>query len=565
MDYSSGFNFEDMLNQSSGYRNLPNFNTPEEDALLTRNLPLDPNEPNVLQLLSTVNPNGKFAISSQEDLDAMLLSPEKPSGKMDIRDYASKNIRDHTKEMPLKKDAATIARVNKEYPEFTASVDKNGQLNLVGVGPSPSSPSSSKEQINKDFNLADRMAAIDQEKDPLKKQAMLTKFQGEVTEYQTKELMKFRSIADQQLGIQQLKQQLLQSEQVDRNHKDYFKHPYDSNETMALRQQLAQFESIAEKRTQNIAMMDPQFAKTAQITTSFLKNQEFLMKKQESMDLQSTEYDRRKQVVEDEKIAALTDNLTPQNYDYLRTMFGDLPNEELQKKAFASYKANPAESRMLLNPGNTEGSYLVMAIQGIPGAKNYILKKQMAAGLSEREASQDVENMRALVADPLRLAKELEKFARTDAERAEVASLKMQAVNPPKDKETRAQQFATHVGAAIGVIARKRQDLLYKDVRSWKVGLQNLPDTADLLGKGDQPISLQDFLTAYLRTGSIEQRTEKAAAVKKIYLQNIAQANKGIYAIQDDEALAARKFDALVAADSLFETNTFRNYSGYFR
>jgi len=113
MDYSSGFNFEDMLNQSSGYRNLPNFNTPEEDALLTRNLPLDPNEPNVLQLLSTVNPNGKFAISSQEDLDAMLLSPEKPSGKMDIRDYASKNIRDHTKEMPLKKDAATIARVNK--------------------------------------------------------------------------------------------------------------------------------------------------------------------------------------------------------------------------------------------------------------------------------------------------------------------------------------------------------------------------------------------------------------------------------------------------------------------
>ena len=565
MDYSSGFNFEDMLNQSSGYRNLPNFNTPEEDALLTRNLPLDPNEPNVLQLLSTVNPNGKFAISSQEDLDAMLLSPEKPSGKMDIRDYASKNIRDHTKEMPLKKDAATIARVNKEYPEFTASVDKNGQLNLVGVGPSPSSPSSSKEQINKDFNLADRMAAIDQEKDPLKKQAMLTEFQGEVTEYQTKELMKFRSIADQQLGIQQLKQQLLQSEQVDRNHKDYFKHPYDSNETMALRQQLAQFESIAEKRTQNIAMMDPQFAKTAQITTSFLKNQEFLMKKQESMDLQSTEYDRRKQVVEDEKIAALTDNLTPQNYDYLRTMFGDLPNEELQKKAFASYKANPAESRMLLNPGNTEGSYLVMAIQGIPGAKNYILKKQMAAGLSEREASQDVENMRALVADPLRLAKELEKFARTDAERAEVASLKMQAVNPPKDKETRAQQFATHVGAAIGVIARKRQDLLYKDVRSWKVGLQNLPDTADLLGKGDQPISLQDFLTAYLRTGSIEQRTEKTAAVKKIYLQNIAQANKGIYAIQDDEALAARKFDALVAADSLFETNTFRNYSGYFR
>ena len=141
----------------------------------------------------------------------------------------------------------------------------------------------------------------------------------------------------------------------------------------------------------------------------------------------------------------------------------------------------------------------------------------------------------------------------------------MQAVNPPKDKETRAQQFATHIGAAIGVIARKRQDLLYKDVRSWKVGLQNLPDTADLLGKGDQPISLQDFLTAYLRTGSIEQRTEKAAAVKKIYLQNIAQANKGIYAIQDDEALAARKFDALVAADSLFETNTFRNYSGYFR
>ena len=509
---------------------------------------MDPTLDEVMQLLSQGG--------TGEDLNTLLLKPE---GKMQINDPDKGKVGGV---IPLKKDASTIARIQKKYPEFSASVDKNGQLNISGTG---SLSPSSKEQINKDFNLANRMTTIDQEKDPLKKQAMLTEFQGEVTEYQTKELMKFRSIADQQLGIQQLKQQLLQSEQVDRNHKDYFKHPYDSNETMALRQQLAQFESIAEKRTQNIAMMDPQFAKTAQITTSFLKNQEFLMKKQESMDLQSTEYDRRKQVVEDEKIAALTDNLTPQNYDYLRTMFGDLPNEELQKKAFASYKANPAESRMLLNPGNTEGSYLVMAIQGIPGAKNYILKKQMAAGLSEREASQDVENMRALVADPLRLAKELEKFARTDAERAEVASLKMQAVNPPKDKETRAQQFATHVGAAIGVIARKRQDLLYKDVRSWKVGLQNLPDTADLLGKGDQPISLQDFLTAYLRTGSIEQRTEKAAAVKKIYLQNIAQANKGIYAIQDDEALAARKFDALVAADSLFETNTFRNYSGYFR
>ena len=501
---------------------------------------MDPTLDEVMQLLSQGG--------TGEDLNTLLLKPE---GKMQINDPDKGKVGGV---IPLKKDASTIARIQKKYPEFSASVDKNGQLNISGTG---SLSPSSKEQINKDFNLTNRMTTIDQEKDPLKKQAMLTEFQGEVTEYQTKELMKFRSIAEQQLGIQKLKQQLAQSEQVDRNHKDYYKHPYDSNETIMLRQQLAQFEAIAEKRTQNIAMMDPQFAKTAQITTSFLKNQEDLMKKQESLNLQSNEYDRRKQVVEEEKIAALTENLTPQNYDYLRTMFGDLPNEELQKKAFASYKSNPAESRMLLNPGNTEGSYLVMAIQGIPGAKNYILKKQMAAGLSEREASQDIENMRTLVADPLRLSKELEKFAKTDAERAEVASIKMQALNPPKDKETRAQQFATHIGAAIGVIAKKRQDLLYKDVRSWKIGLQDLPDTADLLGKGDQPISLQNFLTSYLRAGSIEQRAEKAAAVKKIYLQNIAQANKGIYAIQDDEALASRKFDALIATNSFIDTITY--------
>lgn len=502
---------------------------------------MDPTLDEVMQLLSQGG--------TGEDLNTLLLKPE---GKMQINDPDRGKVGGV---VPLKKDANTIARIQEKYPEFSASVDRNGQLNLTGVGPSPSSPSTG--QVNKDFNIVDRMTVIDQEKDPLKKQAMLTEFQGEVTEYQTKELMKFRSMAEQQLGVQKLKQQLAQSEQVDRNHKDYFKHPYDSNETMMLRQQLAQFETIAEKRTQNIAMMDPQFAKTAQITTTFLKNQEYMMKKQESMDLQSNEYDRRKQLVEEEKIAALTENLTPQNYDYLRTMFGDLPNEELQKKAFASYKANPVESRMLLNPGNTESSYLIMAIQGIPGAKNYILKKQMAAGLSEREASQDIENMRVLVSDPLRLSKELEKFARTDAERAEVASIKMQALNPPKDKDTRAQQFATHIGAAIGVIAKKRQDLLYKDVRSWKLGLQDLPDTADLLGKGDQPISLQNFLTSYLRTGSIEQKAEKAAAVKKIYLQNIAQANKGIYAIQDDEALASRKFDALIATNSFIDTITY--------
>ena len=502
---------------------------------------MDPTLDEVMQLLSQGG--------TGEDLNTLLLKPE---GKMQINDPDKGKVGGV---IPLKKDASTIARIQKKYPEFSASVDKNGQLNISGTG---SLSPSSKEQINKDFNLANRMTTIDQEKDPLKKQAMLTEFQGEVTEYQTKELMKFRSIAEQQLGIQKLKQQLAQSEQVDRNHKDYYKHPYDSNETIMLRQQLAQFEAIAEKRTQNIAMMDPQFAKTAQITTSFLKNQEDLMKKQESLNLQSNEYDRRKQVVEEEKIAALTENLTPQNYDYLRTMFGDLPNEELQKKAFASYKSNPTESRMLLNPGNTEGSYLVMAIQGIPGAKNYILKKQMVTGMSERETSQDIESMRQLASDPLRLAQELEKVAKTDAEKVEVNSLKQQALMPPKSKEEKAQQFATHLGLAIGLVSQKRQQLFNSDIRSWKIGLQNLPDTANII-KND-PISINSFIEQYLKSGTKEQIPERAAAIKNIYLQNINNMNKGIYAVGDDETLASRKFDAMVNTAILDLKNRYFDY-----
>ena len=111
---------------------------------------MDPTLDEVMQLLSQGG--------TGEDLNTLLLKPE---GKMQINDPDKGKVGGV---IPLKKDASTIARIQKKYPEFSASVDKNGQLNISGTG----SPSSTPTIENKGINLQSRMQSLESENDPIK-------------------------------------------------------------------------------------------------------------------------------------------------------------------------------------------------------------------------------------------------------------------------------------------------------------------------------------------------------------------------------------------------------------
>nr|HNI27206.1 hypothetical protein [Leptospiraceae bacterium] len=114
------------------------------------------------------------------------------------------------------------------------------------------------EQLNAEsISFQEKMKAIQAEPDIRKQEAMLNTFQADVGEIQTRELNKFRAIAEGQLGIPTLRQQLAASEMTDKQDPYYHMFLSDSPQTMKIRQALALAEQRAIGQTQELATRDP--------------------------------------------------------------------------------------------------------------------------------------------------------------------------------------------------------------------------------------------------------------------------------------------------------------------
>lgn len=470
---------------------------------------------NIEDMLLKQDGQGGFAINSQEDLDAMLLKP----GKMTIRDHTK--IKEE-KPIPLKKDPKTITRFNAQNnPDFSASVDENGQLSLFGVG------NSIEQKEKTGFDMNARIAAIESAA-PEAKEAMLRQFQGDLAEYQTKQIQGISAIAEQELGIPALREQLRQSEVLDKQHPEYHKHPYDSKETAFLRQRLTETQSHVGEYTKQKALMDPSFTRMTQVASSFMKNQERLLMRAED-----------RATINKERIDQVTADLTDKNMDFLKTIYGDMDEETLKEKAYAMRMNKDPNVKMLLAPDVTDTQYLTFGALGIAGAQTYVIKKQMDAGFSKEAAEKDIEDIRKLALDPIGLAKEFLKYNKGTEAEAFAATITKSGIMKGATKDQQMEQQKVNLATAIQLINAKRQEEPYKDTIQWA---KDLPGVEGIF-KGNQPVSLQEFLTKYVMSVPKDQQAERHKLAQTAFMAFVKQRDKGIIG-SADVALALRKFDS---------------------
>ena len=175
---------------------------------------------------------------------------------------------------PLRKDQEILDKYSSG--DITASV-VNGQLHLTNQGPGSlqrQTDQAKAGQLNAEvISFQEKMKAIQAEPDLSVREAMLNTFQADVGEIQTKELNKFRAIAEGQLGIPTLRQQLAYSEMTDKQDPYYHMFLSDSPQTMKIRQALAIAEQRAMGQTQELATRDPMFIRRGLEVKGFIDRQ----------------------------------------------------------------------------------------------------------------------------------------------------------------------------------------------------------------------------------------------------------------------------------------------------
>jgi hypothetical protein len=481
-------------------------------------------DPQDLQVLDTLlgGLNEKMLLNETRQ-DGIQGSSAIQSRNADIqKPLAKKQEQENWKPGMLKKDPETIARVNAKYgPEISASIDEKGQLSLFGKGPDP------LEEKKQGFDITTRMSAIESAA-PEAKEAMLRQFQGDLAEYQTKQIQGISAIAEQELGIPALREQLRQSEVLDKQHPEYHKHPYDSKETVFLRQRFTETQSRVGEYTKQKALMDPSFTRMTQVASSFMKNQERLLTRAED-----------RAAISQEKIDMVTSDLTDKNMDFLKTIYGDMDEKMLKEKAYAMRMNKDPNVKMLLAPDVTDTQYLTFGALGIAGAQTYVIKKQMDAGFSKEAAEKDIEDIRKLALDPIGLAKEFLKYNKGTEAEAFAATITKSGIMKGATKDQQMEQQKVNLATAIQLINAKRQEEPYKDTIQWA---KDLPGVEGIF-KGNQPVSLQEFLTKYVMSVPKEQRNEPYRLAKEAFGNYIKQRDKGIIGTIEI-AGALRRFDS---------------------
>ena len=257
------------------------------------------------------------------------------------------------------------------------------------------------EQLNAEsISFQEKMKAIQAEPDIRKQEAMLNTFQADVGEIQAKELNKFRAIAEGQLGIPTLRQQLAASEMTDKQDPYYHMFLSDSPQTMKIRQALAIAEQRAMGQTQELATRDPMFIRRGLEVKGFIDRQnKFITDRY----LQESRIADRKEMKEEDRVALQQQTigaLTPQGLDILKSQFPGVEDGEVAIRALPLLKGPKKEEwAAVLDPSQTPQGLLRMSVLGSAIPDPYIVKKQSeATGESPQVVQAELDRMRKYVA-----------------------------------------------------------------------------------------------------------------------------------------------------------------------
>jgi hypothetical protein len=442
--------------------------------------------------------------------------------------------------------------------DITASV-VNGQLHLTNQGPGSlqrQTDQAKAGQLNAEvISFQEKMKAIQEEPDLSTREAMLNTFQADVGEIQTKELNKFRAIAEGQLGIPTLRQQLASSEMTDKQDPYYHMFLSDSPQTMKIRQALAIAEQRAMGQTQELATRDPMFIRRGLEVKGFIDRQNRFIT---DRYLQESRITDRKEMKEEDRDAAaqqVIGAITPQGLEILRTQFPGTEDKEVALRALPLMKGPRKEEwAAVLDPSQTPQGLLRMSVLGSAIPDSYIVKKQSdATGESPAAVQQDLERMKKTVAgDGKALYENVQKFGTAEEKKTFKALYESHVAGLTKGKDAQAQWMDTKAGWMIDMMGRAKANAFFGNVNGWSTSLRSLPDADKILDKGEA-VDLTTFLQEYALNAPAEQRAARMQAVQQIATKEADRINSGIYGagIVDKGILKAK-----IAAATIMQTGT---------
>ena len=433
---------------------------------------------------------------------------------------------------PLRKDQEILDKYSSG--DITASV-VNGQLHLTNQGPGSlqrQTDQAKAGQLNAEvISFQEKMKAIQAEPDLSVREAMLNTFQADVGEIQTKELNKFRAIAEGQLGIPTLRQQLASSEMTDKQDPYYHMFLSDSPQTMKIRQALAIAEQRAMGQTQELATRDPMFIRRGLEVKGFIDRQnKFITDRY----LQESRITDRKEMKEEDRDAAaqqVIGAITPQGLEILRTQFPGTEDKEVALRALPLMKGPRKEEwAAVLDPSQTPQGLLRMSVLGSAIPDSYIVKKQSdATGESPAAVQQDLERMKKTVAgDGKALYENVQKFGTAEEKKTFKALYESHVAGLTKGKEAQAQWQDTKAGWMIDMMGRAKANAFFGNVNGWSTSLRSLPD-ADKILEANPAMNLEKFIQQYALAGSRSERKARVKAIEDIAVKEANRLNSGIY------------------------------------
>lgn len=446
---------------------------------------------------------------------------------------------------PLRKDQEILDKYSSG--DITASV-VNGQLHLTNQGPGSlqrQTDQAKGAQLNAEsISFQEKMKAIQAEPDIRKQEAMLNTFQADVGEIQTKELNKFRAIAEGQLGIPTLRQQLAASEMTDKQDPYYHMFLSDSPQTMKIRQALALAEQRAMGQTQELATRDPMFIRRGLEVKGFIDRQnKFITDRY----LQESRIADRKEM-KDEDRAALQQQtigaLTPQGLDILKSQFPGVEDGEVAIRALPLLKGPKKEEwAAVLDPSQTPQGLLRMSVLGSAIPDSYIVKKQSdATGESPQVVQDDLARMKKIVAgNGKELYDTVQKFGTPKEKEAFKALYESNLMGANKTKDANIQWQDAKAGWMIDMMGRTKANAFFGNVNGWQNSLRALPD-ADKILDANPAVNLEKFIQQYALAGSRSDRKARVKAIEDIAVKEANRLNSGIYGanVVDKSTLKAK-------------------------
>jgi len=446
---------------------------------------------------------------------------------------------------PLRKDQEILDKYSSG--DITASV-VNGQLHLTNQGPGSlqrQTDQAKAAQLNTEsISFQEKMKAIQAEPDLQTREAMLNTFQADVGEIQTKELNKFRAIAEGQLGIPTLRQQLAASETTDKQDPYYHMFLSDSPQTMKIRQALAIAEQRAMGQTQELATRDPMFIRRGLEVKGFIDRQnKFITDRY----LQESRIADRKEM-KDEDRAALQQQtigaLTPQGLDILKSQFPGVEDGEVAIRALPLLKGPKKEEwAAVLDPSQTPQGLLRMSVLGSAIPDSYIVKKQSdATGESPQVVQAELDRMRKYVAgNGKEIYETVQQFGTSEEKKTFKTLYDSHLAGLTKGKEAVVQWQDTKAGWMIDMMGRAKANAFFGNVNGWSNSLKELPD-ADKILEANPAMNLEKFIQQYALAGSRSERKARVKAIEDIAVKEANRLNSGIYGanVVDKSTLKAK-------------------------